>query len=111
MPSRSARRQTSTPRPGPPTRQPRWGGGCRERSRAMADRALARKVLRTEAAAILALIDRVDERSDRAIDLLRACRGRVILTGIGKSGIICRKIAATLSSTGTPAFFLHPEDA
>ena len=77
----------------------------------MADRSLARKVLQTEAAAILALVDRLDERFDRAVDLLRHCRGRVILTGMGKSGIICQKIAATLSSTGTPAFFLHPADA
>jgi len=74
----------------------------------MADRALARKVLQTEAAAILALVDRVDERFDHAIDLLRQCRGRVILTGMGKSGVICQKISATLSSTGTPSFFLHP---
>src|SRR6478752_6386581 len=74
-------------------------------------RALARKVLQTEAAAILALVDRVDERFDMAVGLLRKCRGRVILTGMGKSGIICRKIAATLTSTGTPAFFLHPAEA
>jgi len=67
------------------------------------DFALARKVLQTEAAAILALVDRLDERFDRAVELLRQCRGRVILTGMGKSGIICQKIAATLSSTGTPA--------
>jgi arabinose-5-phosphate isomerase len=77
----------------------------------MIDRALARKVLQTEAAAVLALIDRLDERFDRAVELLRDCRGRVILTGMGKSGIICQKIAATLSSTGTPAHFLHPADA
>jgi arabinose-5-phosphate isomerase len=77
----------------------------------MADRALARKVLQTEAAAILALVDRVDERFDKAIDLLRQCRGRVILTGMGKSGVICQKISATLSSTGTPSFFLHPAEA
>jgi arabinose-5-phosphate isomerase len=77
----------------------------------MADRTLARKVLQTEAAAIVALVDRVDERFDRAIDLLLQCRGRVILTGMGKSGVICQKIAATLSSTGTPAFFLHPAEA
>ena len=68
----------------------------------MIDRALARKVLQTEAAAVLALADRLDERFDRAVELLRDCRGRVILTGMGKSGIICQKIAATLSSTGTP---------
>lgn len=77
----------------------------------MADRSLARKVLETEAAAILALVARLDERFDRAVELLKLCRGRVILTGMGKSGIICQKIAATLSSTGTPAFFLHPADA
>jgi arabinose-5-phosphate isomerase len=76
-----------------------------------ADLALARKVLQTEAAAILALVDRLDERFERAVRLLLDCRGRVIVTGMGKSGIICRKIAATLSSTGTPAFFLHPAEA
>jgi arabinose-5-phosphate isomerase len=77
----------------------------------VADRSLARKVLETEAAAILALLDRLDARFDRAVQLLRECKGRVILTGMGKSGIICRKIAATLTSTGTPAFFLHPAEA
>jgi arabinose-5-phosphate isomerase len=75
------------------------------------DRSLARKVLETEAAAILALIERLDERFDRAVQMLKDCKGRVILTGMGKSGIICRKIAATLASTGTPAFFLHPAEA
>jgi arabinose-5-phosphate isomerase len=77
----------------------------------MTDLELARKVLRTEAAAILALVDRVDERFADTVALLCACRGRVIVTGMGKSGIIARKIAATLSSTGTPAFFLHPAEA
>ena len=77
----------------------------------MADLELARKVLRTEAAAILALVERLDGRFSCAVELLRQCRGRVILTGMGKSGIICRKIAATLSSTGTPSFFLHPAEA
>jgi arabinose-5-phosphate isomerase len=77
----------------------------------MADRALARKVLETEAAAILALITRLDDRFDMAVQLLRQCKGRVILTGMGKSGIICRKIAATLTSTGTASFFLHPAEA
>ena len=74
-------------------------------------RQLARKVLETEAAAILALVDRLDDRFDAAVQLLRQCKGRVIVTGMGKSGIICRKIAATLASTGTPAFFLHPAEA
>jgi arabinose-5-phosphate isomerase len=72
---------------------------------------LARKVLETEAAAILALVPRLDERFEEAVRLLHDCHGRVIVTGVGKSGIICRKIAATLSSTGTPAHFLHPADA
>jgi arabinose-5-phosphate isomerase len=75
------------------------------------DLSLARKVLQTEAAAILALVDRLDGRFEAAVRLLLDCRGRVVLTGMGKSGIICRKIAATLSSTGTPAFFLHPAEA
>jgi len=77
----------------------------------VADRTLARKVLETEAAAILALVDRLDGKFDCAVQTLRQCTGRVILTGMGKSGIICRKIAATLTSTGTPAFFLHPAEA
>ena len=77
----------------------------------MPDLSLARKVLQTEAAAILALVDRVDEKFARAVELIRGCKGRVIVTGMGKSGIICRKIAATLASTGTPAFFLHPAEA
>jgi arabinose-5-phosphate isomerase len=76
-----------------------------------ADLELARRVLRTEAAAILALVDRLDGEFERALQLLFECRGRVIVTGMGKSGLICRKIAATLSSTGTSAFFLHPAEA
>jgi arabinose-5-phosphate isomerase len=77
----------------------------------MPDLSLARKVLQTEAAAILALTDRVDQRFAEAVVMVQACTGRVILTGMGKSGIVCRKIAATFSSTGTPAFFLHPAEA
>src|SRR5687767_13972932 len=73
--------------------------------------ALARKIFETEAAAILALVERLDERFERAVLMLRECKGRVILTGMGKSGIICRKIAATLTSTGTPSLFLHPAEA
>ena len=75
------------------------------------DMALARKVLQTEAAAILALVERLDGGFERAVALLLECRGRIIVTGIGKSGIICQKIAATFASTGTPAFFLHPAEA
>jgi arabinose-5-phosphate isomerase len=77
----------------------------------VADHALARKVLETEAAAILALVNRLDGKFDCAIQLLRQCKGRVVLTGMGKSGIICQKIAATLNSTGTAALFLHPAEA
>jgi arabinose-5-phosphate isomerase len=72
---------------------------------------LARRVLQTEASAILGLVDRLDARFDRAVQLLYECRGRVVVTGMGKSGIICRKIAATLSSTGTSATFMHPAEA
>ncbi len=75
------------------------------------DRRLARRVIEIEAAAIGALADRLDERFDAAVRMLDACTGRVIVTGMGKSGIISRKIAATLASTGTPAFFLHPAEA
>ena len=77
----------------------------------MGERLLARKVLETEAAAILALVPRLDHQFDRAIELLHGCKGRVILTGMGKSGIISRKIAATLTSTGSAAMFLHPAEA
>ena len=76
-----------------------------------ADLSLAKRVLQTEAAAILALVDRLDDRFEQAVRILLDCRGRVIVTGMGKSGIICRKVAATLASTGTPAFFLHPAEA
>jgi arabinose-5-phosphate isomerase len=73
-------------------------------------RALAERVLRLEADGILALTARLDESFVRAVDLLHSARGRVIVSGIGKSGLIGRKIAATLASTGTPAYFLHPAD-
>lgn len=75
------------------------------------DLALARKVLAIEAAAIEGVMACLDERFTRAVDLIATCPGRVIVTGMGKSGIIARKIAATLSSTGTSAFFVHPADA
>lgn len=72
---------------------------------------VARRVLAIEAEAIRALIDRLDGRFERALELLLQCRGRVVVTGMGKSGLIGRKVAATLSSTGTPAIFLHPAEA
>ncbi len=68
----------------------------------------ARRVLRLEARSVSALADRVDERFVDSVELLAGSRGRVIVSGIGKSGIVGRKIAATLTSTGTPATFLHP---
>jgi len=74
-------------------------------------RETARKVLQIEAEAIAALGDRLDETFDRAVQALHECRGRVVVTGMGKSGIIAQKVSATLSSTGTPSLFLHPADA
>jgi arabinose-5-phosphate isomerase len=71
----------------------------------------AKRVLRIEAEAIAGLIDRLDERFDRAVDLLFACNGRVVVTGMGKSGLIGRKISATFASTGTPSLFLHAAEA
>lgn len=70
----------------------------------------ARRVLRAEAGAVTGLADRIDDRFAEAIELLWGVRGRVIVTGVGKSGIIARKLAATLTSTGTPATYLHPVD-
>src|SRR5438067_1757393 len=76
---------------------------------------LAANVVRIEAEALRALAERLEGAMaaafERAVELLLACRGRVIVTGMGKSGIVARKIAATLSSTGTPAVFLHPAEA
>jgi arabinose-5-phosphate isomerase len=71
----------------------------------------ARKVLETEAEAIRELIPRLDERFDRAVETLLGCAGRVVTTGMGKSGIIAQKISATLASTGSPSLFLHPAEA
>ncbi len=72
---------------------------------------LAREVLGTEAAAVQALTQRIDETFLRALNIILSCEGRVIVSGMGKSGHIARKIAATLSSTGTPAYFVHPAEA
>src|SRR5690606_23861109 len=71
----------------------------------------ARRVIRTEAGAVAALESRIGAGFAGAVDALLACRGRVVVSAIGKSGIIARKVAATLTSTGTPAFFLHPVEA
>src|SRR5579862_6875652 len=71
----------------------------------------ARRVLKIEAQAIQDVFARLDTTFEKAVDILFACKGRVVVTGMGKSGLVGRKISATLSSTGTPSFFLHPADA
>ncbi len=70
----------------------------------------AKKVIRIEAEALLALADSIDDPFRLAVELILSCRGRVVVTGMGKSGLIGQKIASTLSSTGTPASFLHPAE-
>jgi len=70
----------------------------------------AKRVLQIEADAVKALIDRIDDRFERAVEMILNCKGRVVVTGMGKSGLIGKKIAATLASTGTPALFLHPAE-
>jgi arabinose-5-phosphate isomerase len=72
---------------------------------------LAREVINIEAAAVQALAQRVDDNFLRALNIILSCEGRVIVSGMGKSGHIARKIAATMSSTGTPAYFVHPAEA
>ncbi len=71
----------------------------------------AKRVLQIEAQAITGLIERLDARFETAVELLYACKGRIVVTGLGKSGLIGRKVAATFSSTGTPSFFLHAGEA
>ena len=73
--------------------------------------AMAREVLEIEAKAVSDLIDRLDQSFSRAVEMILGCRGRVVVSGIGKSGHVARKIASTLASTGTPAFFVHPAEA
>ncbi len=70
----------------------------------------ARQVLQIEADAVLALQDRIDEMFEKAVQMILDCQGKVVVTGMGKSGLICQKIAATMASTGTPTFFLHPAE-
>ena len=72
---------------------------------------LAKEVLTIEANSILRLIDGIGENFDQAVEILYNCKGRVIVTGMGKSGLIGKKIAATMSSTGTPSYFLHPAES
>jgi arabinose-5-phosphate isomerase len=93
----------STPRP--------QGAAAAGAPSSQADLAAARGVLATEAAALSSLAAGLDERFVRALDLLGRASGRVVVTGMGKSGHVARKIAATLASTGTPAMFVHPAEA
>jgi arabinose-5-phosphate isomerase len=71
---------------------------------------VARRVLEAEADAVRGLVDRLDDRFGRAVSLVQTCRGRIVVTGMGKSGLVGKKLAATLASTGTPALFLHPAE-
>ena len=92
------------------TGRPR-GGAARRKPRGESEAIrTARRVLAIEGDAVAALRDRVDASFARAVDLIHACTAKVIVTGMGKSGLICQKIASTLASTGTPAFFLHPAE-
>ena len=71
----------------------------------------AKEALQIEADSIMALIPRLDEHVTVALQMILACHGRVVLTGMGKSGLVAKKIAATFASTGTPALFLHPAES
>lgn len=90
---------------------PKSGHGSFESPASSGSLALARRVLEIEADAVRALIERVDDRFLDAVQLILACTGRVVVSGIGKSGHIARKIASTMASTGTAAFFVHPAEA
>ena len=83
--------------------------GGKGRSSATLD--AARRVLWAEAEALSALAETLDERFERAVERLSRTRGRTVVTGMGKSGHVARKIAATLASTGTPALYVHPAEA
>jgi len=75
------------------------------------DRKIAEEVFAIEAEAVLSLRDRLGKNFDEAVEMIAACEGRIIVTGMGKAGIIGRKLASTLCSTGTPAYFVHPQEA
>lgn len=89
----------------------RWYTSCMKTNTPPHTLISAQRVLRIEAAAITALADQLDDAFHAACSLILACQGRLIVTGMGKSGHIARKIAATMASTGTPAFFVHPAEA
>ena len=88
----------------------RQGTGKGSKDRSQESIRTARRVLTIESEAVAALRDRVDATFSKAIDLIEGCKGKVVVTGIGKSGLICQKIASTFASTGCPAFFLHPAE-
>lgn len=92
---------TKVKTPTRPTTPVRDAGGSLEEGK---------RVLAIEARAVQALVDRLDDAFAKAVDLLFTCKGKVVVSGMGKSGLIGQKIAATLASTGTPAFFLHPAE-
>ncbi|BFU93590.1 MAG: D-arabinose 5-phosphate isomerase [Nitrospira sp.] len=96
---RNKSRKVSHPS-GPSVSAKRSGGSLRE----------GKRVLGIEARAVQALVDRLDDRFVQAVDLLYGCKGKVVVSGMGKSGLVGQKIAATMASTGTPAFFLHPAE-
>ena len=98
--SRTISESAPTGAPKRAARRPPQNGSVRE----------GRRVLEIEARAVQDLIARLDERFANAVDLLYRCRGKVVISGMGKSGLIGQKIAATMASTGTPSFFLHPAE-
>ncbi|HWZ53543.1 MAG TPA: KpsF/GutQ family sugar-phosphate isomerase [Candidatus Acidoferrales bacterium] len=110
MTRRSTRTQKRTPTRASsrPSSQPKRAKAAR---RAQSALATAKRVLRIEAEAISGMIDRLDGQFEKAVEMLYECQGRVVVTGIGKSGLIGRKVSATFSSTGTPSIFLHAADA
>ena len=71
----------------------------------------ARRVLKIEAQALLDMAEKLDDSFNKAVDMVMSCRGKLIISGIGKSGQIARKISSTFSSTGTPSLFLHPAES
>ncbi len=93
---------------GPPAAAATGGAVTHASAKALA---LARRVIEIESAAVAALATRIDDGFLRALEIVLACRGRVVVSGMGKSGHIGRKIASTMASTGTPAFFVHPAEA
>jgi arabinose-5-phosphate isomerase len=113
-PAKSVARTKSPKPPRPKTTVAASSGNARlEKTKNITKQSLltAKRVLRIEAEAIAGLVDRIDERFERAVEMLHACSGRIVVTGLGKSGLIGRKIAATFASTGSPSFFLHAAEA